>query len=414
MASDEMSMQHNIGLSDGKDSSSQPALNSSEIQRVMAEARRQIEERKRLASLQQQMFIKQEPLDVPAESVYSDIKPQVSSIPGSESSKSARDRIAELTARIQAKLSSSIKIEDVAVSRTTIPASKPTPLLLDSEGRTVDDTGREIKMVHRMPTLKANLRSQKKEPIKIVKKEKPVIEEVAPKFLDPRVESKGTLRARRQFTFHEKGEFEALAKRLRAKAQLEKLQKEIAEKAKKTGISEAARLAVLSSIRPKTETVQEEVPDIEWWDSFLLKDGSYEEYINNPADVQDKVEGVTHLIEHPMEMKPPSEPSKPIMLPVFLTKKEKKKLRRQNRREAWKETQEKIRLGLEAAPDPKVKMSNMMRVLGTQAVQDPTKIEAVVREQMAKRQKTHEEANASRKLTVDQKKQKKIDRKSVV
>lgn len=107
-------------------------------------------------------------------------------------------------------------------------------------------------------------------------------------------------------------------------------------------------------------------------------------------------------------MKPPSEPNKPILLPVFLTKKEKKKLRRQNRREAWKEKQEKIRLGLEPAPEPKVKMSNMMRVLGTQAVQDPTKIEAHVREQMAKRQKAHEEANESRKLTVDQKKLKKI------
>lgn len=83
-------------------------------------------------------------------------------------------------------------------------------------------------------------------------------------------------------------------------------------------------------------------------------------------------------------------------------------MRRQNRREAWKEKQEKIRLGLDPPPEPKVKMSNMMRVLGTQAVQDPTKIEAHVREQMAKRQKVHEEANAARKLTGEQKKQKKV------
>lgn len=70
-----------------------------------------------------------------------------------------------------------------------------------------------------------------------------------------------------------------------------------------------------------------------------------------------------------------------------MTKKEQKKLRRQTRREAWKEKQEKIRLGLEPAPEPKLKMSNMMRVLGQQAVQDPTKIEAHVKEQMMKRQK---------------------------
>lgn len=49
-----------------------------------------------------------------------------------------------------------------------------------------------------------------------------------------------------------------------------------------------------------------------------------------------------------------------------------------------------------------------MRVLGTEAVQDPTKMEAHVRAQMAKRQKAHEEANASRKLTADQKREKTI------
>lgn len=49
-----------------------------------------------------------------------------------------------------------------------------------------------------------------------------------------------------------------------------------------------------------------------------------------------------------------------------------------------------------------------MRVLGTEAVQDPTKMEAHVRAQMAKRQKAHEEANASRKLTVEQKREKTI------
>lgn len=99
---------------------------------------------------------------------------------------------------------------------------------------------------------------------------------------------------------------------------------------------------------------------------------------------------------------------KPVYLPVFLTKKERKKLRRQNRREAWKEEQEKIRLGLVPPPEPKLRISNLMRVLGTEAVQDPTKIEAHVREQMAKRQKAHEEANAARKLTADQKRDKKI------
>lgn len=74
----------------------------------------------------------------------------------------------------------------------------------------------------------------------------------------------------------------------------------------------------------------------------------------------------------------------------------------------WKEEQEKIRLGLEAPPEPKLRISNLMRALGTEAVQDPTKIEAHVREQMAKRQKAHEDANNQRKLTVEQKREKKV------
>ena len=43
----------------------------------------------------------------------------------------------------------------------------------------------------------------------------------------------------------------------------------------------------------------------------------------------------------------------PVQLAVMLTKDERKKLRRQNRTEAQKELQEKIRLGLMAPPEPK-------------------------------------------------------------
>ncbi|MGH0134461.1 UNVERIFIED_CONTAM: hypothetical protein FKN15_013549 [Acipenser sinensis] len=60
-----------------------------------------------------------------------------------------------------------------------------------------------------------------------------------------------------------------------------------------------------------------------------------------------------------------------------------------------------------AQMSPPVRISNLMRVLGTEAVQDPTKVEAHVRAQMAKRQKAHEEANAARKLTTEQRKEKK-------
>lgn len=89
-------------------------------------------------------------------------------------------------------------------------------------------------------------------------------------------------------------------------------------------------------------------------------------------------------------MRPPTEPLSQQYLKVYLTTKEKKKIRRQNRKEVLKEKTEKIRLGLEKAPEPKVKISNLMRVLGNEAIQDPTKMEAHVRKQMAERLKKHE------------------------
>lgn len=50
-------------------------------------------------------------------------------------------------------------------------------------------------------------------------------------------------------------------------AQLERLQSEIAQAAKKTGIQASTKLALIA---PKKEIGEGEVPCIEWWDSFIL------------------------------------------------------------------------------------------------------------------------------------------------
>lgn len=47
-----------------------------------------------------------------------------------------------------------------------------------------------------------------------------------------------------------------------------------------------------------------------------------------------------------------------------------------------------------------------MRVLGQEAIQDPTKIEAKVRREMAQRQRQHELANEQRKLTPEERRAK--------
>uniref|UniRef100_A0A4W6FS88 U4/U6 small nuclear ribonucleoprotein Prp3 n=1 Tax=Lates calcarifer TaxID=8187 RepID=A0A4W6FS88_LATCA len=275
--------------------------------------------------------------------------------------------------------------------------NKPTPLILDEKGRTVDASGKEVELTHRMPTLKANIRAVKREQFRQQLKEKPGEDLESTSYFDQRVFITPAQRPRRSFRFHEQGRFEKIAQRIRTKAQLERLQCEIAQAAKKTGIQASTKLALIA---PKKEIGEGEVPTIEWWDSYILKPDTYFDQL--------ELFGVTNLVEHPAQISPPVDTDKPVTLGVYLTKKEQKKLRRQTRREAQKEVQEKVRLGLMPPPEPKVRISNLMRVLGTEAVQDPTKVEAHVRAQMAKRQKAHEEANAARKLTAEQRKEKKV------
>ncbi|XP_066269716.1 U4/U6 small nuclear ribonucleoprotein Prp3-like [Branchiostoma lanceolatum] len=319
-------------------------------------------------------------------------------------------RAAELQAKIQAQLANKPGLLGTMKQGGGLPlADKPDKVQL-VEGRIVDASGREVTLVQRTPTLKANIRAKRREEFKLVQDSAAELNESSP-FFDDRVALKPAVRQRRPFKFHDPGKFEAIAQRVRAKSQLEKLQAEIAQAAKKTGIQSAAKLALITPKKDDTEEL--EVPDVEWWDSVILRTESYNDIdpgVDEKGNKEEQFVGVTHLVEHPIEMRPPSDPTKARILPVYLTKKERKKIRRQNRREVQKEMQEKVRLGLEAPPEPKVKISNLMRVLGSEAVQDPTKVEAHVRAQMAKRQKAHEEANAARKLTTEQRKEKKIKR----
>ncbi|KAG5864849.1 U4/U6 small nuclear ribonucleoprotein Prp3, partial [Gonioctena quinquepunctata] len=307
-------------------------------------------------------------------------------------------KIAQLQAQIKNKLSTGILGNVIQIP---LAQNKPAPLILDEDGRTIDKSGKAVQLTHVTPTLKANMRALRREQFKVSGGEKPNEDNSETNFVDPRIGVKPAMRTKRALRFHEPGKFQQLAERLRMKAQLEKLQNEISQIAKKTGISSATKLALIA----KSEGHSDEIPNMEWWDSVILVDNLD---TMKGEKIAIKTSAINTLVEHPTQMRCPTDPIKPVYMPVFLTKKERKKLRRQNRREMWKEEQEKIRLGLEPPPEPKLRISNLMRALGTEAVQDPTKIEAHVREQMAKRQKAHEDANAARKLTADQKRDKKI------
>ncbi|KAB1260870.1 U4/U6 small nuclear ribonucleoprotein Prp3 [Camelus dromedarius] len=395
----------------GPPSESPGMLTKLQIKQMMEAATRQIEERKKQLSFispptpQPKTPSSSQPERLP---IGNTIQPSQAATFMNDAIEKAR-KAAELQARIQAQLAlkpglignanmvglANLHAMGIAPPKVELKdQTKPTPLILDEQGRTVDATGKEIELTHRMPTLKANIRAVKREQFKQQLKEKPSEDMESNTFFDPRVSIAPSQRQRRTFKFHDKGKFEKIAQRLRTKievvikfhfcmfaageAQLEKLQAEISQAARKTGIHTSTRLALIA---PKKELKEGDIPEIEWWDSYIIPNGFDLEIVDNDT---------------------------PVTLGVYLTKKEQKKLRRQTRREAQKELQEKVRLGLMPPPEPKVRISNLMRVLGTEAVQDPTKVEAHVRAQMAKRQKAHEEANAARKLTAEQRKVKKI------
>ena len=94
---------------------------------------------------------------------------------------------------------------------------KPTPLILNAEGRTVDSSGNVVELIQRMPTLKANIRVQKKEQFIKLKQEKQTDDTSEHKFFDSRVALKSAVRSKRSFRFHEKGTFESLGQKLRTK-----------------------------------------------------------------------------------------------------------------------------------------------------------------------------------------------------
>lgn len=203
----------------------------------------------------------------------------------------------------------------------------------------------------------------------------------------------GKQRMPRQLVFNQKGKYIQQANALRRQAALEAMKKRIAEQTRKAGIDEDLG---------EKNFVVEAPPEIEWWDEALVS--SYENLDDTSAlkiDSDDSI--VTNLIQHPVALEPPQDKNMLAPKPMYLTSKEQAKIRRQRRLADLKEEQAKIRLGLIPAPPPKIKKGNMMRVMGEEAVKDPTAVEAMVNQQIAERHQKHVEANEERKLNKEQK-----------
>lgn len=276
-------------------------LSSTQIKQMMLNAQREIEERKRaLTSLKSK---ESDGISTPAEPVIPSgvpqfEPPQVPVMTATMTDLEREKKRADLHAQIRAKLSGTLS----NLLPQPVITDKPKPLILDAEGRTVDKTGREINIPTLEPTLKANIRAMKRDVFnkaQVVDRHQEEANE--PKFYDDRIGVKAAVRTKRALRFHEPGKFQQMAERMRMKAQLEKLQNEISQIARKTGISSATKLALIA---PKTDSKSAEVPQMEWWDSVILT----QDLNTMKGDkISIREQAITNLIEHPTQMKPPSE-----------------------------------------------------------------------------------------------------------
>ncbi|KAG9093263.1 hypothetical protein FS749_014733 [Ceratobasidium sp. UAMH 11750] len=184
----------------------------------------------------------------------------------------------------------------------------------------------------------------------------------------------------RSFRFNQKGKYVAMGNQIRQEAQLEELKQRIAESAKKAGLD--------SEFETLERNIRREAPPAaEWWDASLLPNKTYNDLgplvDSNPnltnTHIRSHDSPITMYVQHPIPVPAPWEKNEAALKALKLTSKEAKKLRRRRRMADLQEKQDRVRMGLLPPDPPKVRLANLMRVLTTDAVQDPTKVEARVR-----------------------------------
>eukprot|EP00484_Ammonia_sp_Unknown_P020169 CAMPEP_0197034878 /NCGR_PEP_ID=MMETSP1384-20130603/12817_1 /TAXON_ID=29189 /ORGANISM="Ammonia sp." /LENGTH=688 /DNA_ID=CAMNT_0042464849 /DNA_START=1 /DNA_END=2067 /DNA_ORIENTATION=- len=243
-------------------------------------------------------------------------------------------------------------------------------------------------------------------------------------FWDEDIVMKPPQRSSRQkaFKFVEQGTYTQKAESLRKK-----------ELHKYKGKSSRVDIDALSKKMHDDEGLEwlDPVPNVEWWDAPLLSD-------KNDYSSPYKKEMVTDLIENPRILRPEllregiinansnanssnnnNESEHDAMsncannnasnsaIPWILTKKERKKMKRMKKKEEHQRRTDEIRLGLREPPEPRLKLSNIFRVLGAAAIRDPTAAESIARAQTWKRKMKHELHNANNQLTAAQRREKK-------
>lgn len=327
--------------------------------------------------------------------------------------------------------------------------------IMDSEGRLLDERGNilpskvfgNLNKPAILSTLKINQKKEQEGRLKELKKTHKLnyaqIKKMKEsKFFDPTLEmltKKKDNKRKMAFNFIQQGTFSNFRQNLeeRKNKQIEiknndnntdNSEKKVKSFVKNSTLPTTTKITLKAEV--KLFLTKNVIPDCEWWDlpylksekksfsPYWFKDPSNGEYYHQIPETINKedfkfnpnifqIEKINHYIQHPVPIKNENiEKLNKIQLPTFLTKKERKRLRKIRRQTKEKEKQELIKLGLRKPDPPKLKFNNFMNILGEDAIQDPSRVEKEVKKAYEERIRKMLEDNEKRKLTKEQKAQK--------
>lgn len=197
--------------------------------------------------------------------------------------------------------------------------------------------------------------------------------------------------------FSDPGRQIAKAESFREKVRKERIEREEYERLKRLNL-----LPDLSIGEDKYEDYGKNIPPyVEWWDESFVVNGRYD-----GGEFNDDPELITSYIQHPVPIDATWRKVNVEIKPMYLTKSERRKLRRNRRMLEMKDKQDRIKLGLEPAPANKVSLKNLVNVLTNESISNPTEVEMRVRNEVYEREMRHKQMNEERKLSKEEKRRK--------
>ncbi|KAJ7905100.1 small nuclear ribonucleoprotein hPrp3 [Mycena leptocephala] len=198
-------------------------------------------------------------------------------------------------------------------------------------------------------------------------------------------------RSSRNFRFNPKGKYVALGNQMRQDNQLEALKQRIAESARKAGLD--GDMGIERGIKHvySSYVLASPASGSRWWDQPLLPNKRYADVelgVGN-LNIRTADSPITIYIQHPI----------PIPAPETKIRLEQKKMRKLKRAADLQDKRDRVAMASYPPTRRKVRLTS-------DAVQDPTRVEARIRREVAMRKHGHEKMNAERKLTDEQRREK--------